>query len=165
MAWSSPGSKRGGSSRSLAPWNDLCILIDKVKLVSASQLAVLKYKEEAVWQTQRRHTEGGRKEGAGGGQGGGRRWPVADSRKPRRVQQRQPITVSLPQPYRLPHTRDVGSDVPNSIIKDGDNTAAIVGKHMILTSTIECYREETQRDAGTEAQQQDHAARGGEGPL
>ena len=48
MAWSSPGSKRGGSSRSLAPWNDLYILIDKVKLVSASQLAVLKYKEEAV---------------------------------------------------------------------------------------------------------------------
>ena len=105
VAWSTPGSKRGGSSRSLAPWNDLCILIDKVKLVSASQLAVLKYKEEAVWQTQRRHTEGGRKEGAGGGQGGGRRWPVADSRKPRRVPQRQPITVSLPHPYRLPHPR------------------------------------------------------------
>jgi hypothetical protein len=55
VAWSTPGSKRGGSSRSLAPWNDLCILIDKVKLVSASQLAVLKYKEEAVAETAAAH--------------------------------------------------------------------------------------------------------------
>lgn len=165
MAWSSPGSKRGGSSRSLAPWNDLCILIDKVKLVSASQLAVLKYKEEAVAETAAAH----------------RRRP--QRRRRRRTRRRQKMagdrfqeatarstastnysifttTLSL-----ATHTRDVGSDVPISIIKDGDNTAAIVGKHMILTSTIECYREETQRDAGTEAQQQDHAARGGEGPL
>ena len=55
--------------------------------------------------------------------------------------------------------------MPLSIIEDGDNTAAIVGKHMILISTIECYREETQRDAGAEAAARSLAARGGEGPL